>query len=216
VSLSAVPATLGSSALITIDTQQDTLDGEPFEIPGTSAAARVLGQVCAAYRQRGLPIVHVVRLYLEDGSNAEPFRREQVSGATPLLRPGTPGRQLATALLPEGGIDLDDELLLRGGAQQVGPSEWVIYKPRWGAFYRTALESQLRGLAVDTLVIGGCNFPNCPRASVIEASERDFDVVVIEDGTSGLDERGIRELGAIGVRTMSAEGIVAAVDAPPG
>ncbi|WP_459872860.1 hypothetical protein, partial [Endothiovibrio diazotrophicus] len=50
----------------------------------------------------------------------------------------------------------------------------MLYKPRWGAFYRTSLESHLRGLDVSTLVFSGCNFPNCPRTSIYQASERDF------------------------------------------
>ena len=49
----------------------------------------------------------------------------------------------------------------------------------------------------------GCNFPNCPRTSIYEASERDFRVVLAHDAISGLYERGERELANIGVRLMS-------------
>jgi len=45
----------------------------------------------------------------------------------------------------------------------------------------------------------GCNFPNCPRTTVYEASERDFRVVFVPDATSGVYERGVRELENIGV-----------------
>ena len=54
------------SALITIDVQCDTLDGEPFEIPGTSAILPRIGQLAAAFRSSGSPIIHVVRLYESD------------------------------------------------------------------------------------------------------------------------------------------------------
>ncbi len=40
-----------SSAVITIDTQCDTLDGQPFEIPGTSAALPNIKKVLDAYRE---------------------------------------------------------------------------------------------------------------------------------------------------------------------
>ena len=68
----------GSSALISIDVQRDLLDGRPYEIAGTSAAARLIGTMCEAFRGVGLPIVHVVRLYKPDGSNVDLCRRRQV------------------------------------------------------------------------------------------------------------------------------------------
>jgi nicotinamidase-related amidase len=80
----------------------------------------------------------------------------------------------------------------------------AIYKPRWGAFYRTPLEDYLRTHDVSTLVFCGCNFPNCPRASIYEASERDFRIVLARDATSALYQRGERELANIGVRVLSA------------
>ena len=137
------------SALITIDVQCDTLDGEPFEIPGTSA--------------------------------------------------------IAPRLLPSPSCELDAEMLLRGGVQEAGPNEWIIYKPRWGAFFRTPLESHLRGLEVSTLVFSGCNFPNCPRTSIYQASERDLRVVAIEDAISGLYDRGRAELEDIGVLLLGTD-----------
>ena len=90
--------------------------------------------------------------------------------------------------------------------QQIGTAEHVIYKPRWGAFYRTSLERHLRESGVDTVVFAGCNFPNCPRTSIYEASERDFRIVLVSDAVSGLYDRGVDECRAIGVdvRDLSA------------
>jgi nicotinamidase-related amidase len=94
--------------------------------------------------------------------------------------------------------------LLAGGIQRLGPGEVAIYKPRWGAFYGTPLEDHLRAQRVSTIVFSGCNYPNCPRASIYEASERDFRLVLARDAISGLYERGERELAGIGVHLMSA------------
>ena len=196
---------LERAALVTIDTQADTLDGQPIEIAGTSAAVPNIVRLCEAFRAREWPIVHVVRLYQADGSNAEACRRDLVRGPTPVLRPGTPGRLPAPGLLPNAADDLDDDLLLGGGIQRVGTQEVVIYKPRWGAFYRTPLDAHLRALDVDTLVFAGCNFPNCPRTSVYEASERDYRIVLVDDAVSGLYDRGREELLGIGVTVVSTE-----------
>jgi nicotinamidase-related amidase len=118
-------------------------------------------------------------------------------------------RSLRSSLQPETSIDA--ELLLSGGVQEVGAGELVIYKPRWGAFYETPLEAQLRRRQVSTVVFCGCNFPNCPRTSIYEASERDFRVVVAEDAISGLYDRGREELRNIGAQLMPSDEIAAAV-----
>jgi len=149
----AVEPRFASAALLTIDTQLDTLDGGPLEIAGTSAALPDIRALCAAFRAAARPIVHVVRLYRADGSNAEPHRRALVSGDVPVLRPGTPGRLLAPGLAPHEGVDLEDELLLAGELQAVGPHEVVMYKPRWGAFFATPLDEHLGALGVDTVVV---------------------------------------------------------------
>jgi nicotinamidase-related amidase len=54
----------------------------------------------------------------------------------------------------------------------------AIFKPRWEASFQTPLEGHLERNGGYTLVFCGCNFPNCPRTSIGEASERDFRVVL--------------------------------------
>jgi len=192
-----------SSALITIDTQRDVLDGQPLEIPGTSAALPEMERLVHGFRRAARPIVHIVRLYRPDGSNVDLCRRRLVEEGAAILAPGSEGSELAPGLLPDPAIRLDPGQLLNGQVQEVGPAEVVIYKPRWGAFYKTALEAHLRRESISTVVFCGCNFPNCPRTSIYEASERDFRVVVASDALSGLYERGERELSAIGATLMS-------------
>ena len=199
------------SALITIDTQCDTLDGQPFEVPGTSAILPRIEALLNIYRKADMPIIHIVRIYKEDGSNVDLCRRDLIEGGTKFMLAGSPGSQLALELLPRGGIELDTELLLSGGIQRLNPNEVVIYKPRWGAFYNTPLEQYLRKLGISTLVFSGCNFPNCPRTSIYEASERDFRVVLVEDAISGLYEQGRRELCNIGVELFTVNQVIDAV-----
>ena len=204
-----------SVALLTIDTQRDTLDGQPFEVPGTSAALPEMRRLAAAFRAAGRPIVHVVRLYRPDGSNVDLCRRRAVADGARLVLAGSPGAELASDLVPASAPRLDTELLLAGGIQRVGPGEAIIYKPRWGAFFQTPLEAHLRALGVSTLVFAGCNFPNCPRTSIYEASERDFRLVLVEDAVSGLYERGKDELRGIGVALMNAAELMASLLSSP-
>ncbi len=197
-----------ASALITIDTQRDTLDGQPLEISGTSAILPNMRRLIETFRAHQRPIVHIVRLYKPDGSNVDLCRRSTVESGQALLAPGALGSELAPGLLPEGRA-LDCERLLSGEIQRVSDREAIIYKPRWGAFYRTSLEQHLRGLGITTTTFTGCNFPNCPRASIVEASERDFRVVVVRDAVSGLDERGASEMRNIGVTVLTTKELLA-------
>jgi nicotinamidase-related amidase len=198
-----------SSAVVTIDTQCDTLDGQPLEIPGTSAALPNIRAILDTWRQKGLPIVHIVRIYKRDGSNVDPCRKQAVEDGAAILLEGSAGCELASGIFGDD-VRLDFDLLLSGRAQEIGNNEVIIYKPRWGAFFNTPLESHLKSLGVDTLVFVGCNFPNCPRTSIYEASERDFRIVLVEDAISGLYPKGKEEMLNIGVQVSRTETVIQA------
>ena len=201
-----------ASALITIDTQRDTLDGGPLEVPGTSAALPKLHRLLGAFRQHGRPIVHVVRLYKGDGSNVDLCRREAVEQGSKILLAGSLGSELAPELLPQEDVRLEPVFLLGGGVQSIAHREVIIHKSRWSAFYGTPLEVHLAQHRSSTLVFCGCNFPNCPRASIYDASARDFRVVAVEDAISGFRERDRGELLNIGVSVATTEEVVRAVE----
>lgn len=188
------------SALISIDVQCDFLDGGSCPVAGTSAMVPQIAALARAFRAARRPIVHMVRIYKEDGSNADLCRREALETGAKIVHPSSAGMQLAHELC---GSMLDAGPLLAGEPQLLGPLEWALFKPRWGAFYQTRLEEMLRAQDVNTLVFAGCNFPNCPRTSIYEASERDFRVVLAEDAISGLYDRARQELANIGVKLMS-------------
>lgn len=199
-------------ALIIIDTQNDTLDGQPFEVHGTSDVLPEMKILVEAFRQAKKNIIHIVRLYKADGSNTDLCRR--TLGAEKKTIPfqvGSRGSQIAEALMPQAGVELDTNVLLNGGVQNIGPNEVVMYKPRWGAFFKTSLEAYLQSRAVSTLVFCGCNYPNCPRASLYEASERDFRVVLVDDALSGLDAQGRLDMRNIGVVLLPTGEVASAV-----
>ena len=192
------------SVLLTIDVQLDTtVRDAPLEIPGTLGALPFIQHVVKEFREQNLPIIHVVRLYRSDGSNVDMCRKSAIEKGKQVLVPGTLGSELMNELKPDTKIRLDPDLLLSGKLQQIGSAEWIMYKSRWGAFYQTPLEEHLHRLGINTLVICGCNFPNCPRTTLYEASERDFKVVLIKDATSVIYDFGIRELENIGTRVMN-------------
>jgi len=203
-----------SAALITIDMQRDFLSESPYGLAGTTEVIPAIRRLADAFRAAGRPIVHIVRLYEPGGGNADLPRRSLLASGVNIVAPGTPGRLLAPGLPPEGAPELDDALLLSGKPQELGPAEYAIYKPRWGAFFQTPLHELLGDLGVDTVVFAGCNFPNCPRASIVEASERDYRIVLVTDAVSQTTPQGLEEVRRIGVQLMSTDEVTAAVAAP--
>ena len=89
--------------------------------------------------------------------------------------------------------------------------EWIMYKSRWGAFFKTKFNSFLRKQKINTLTVVGCNFPNCPRTSIYEASERDYKIILIEDAISGLYPKGVKEMENIGVCIMNTADVINAI-----
>jgi len=58
---------------------------------------------------------------------------------------------------------------------------------------------------MDTIATAGCNFPNCPRTTLYEASERDIRLVLASDAVSGIYEQGRKELAGVGTHFRDAE-----------
>jgi nicotinamidase-related amidase len=207
---------LPKSALLTIDTQCDfVLPGATAEIPGSNDIILNMTSLLSAYRQYDLPIIHIVRLYMPDGSNVDLCRKGMVEDGMRIVAPNTAGAELVADIKPNPDVKLDTDLLLKSEIQRWGTKEFVIYKSRWGAFYRTPLDNHLRDSGVNTLVICGCNFPNCPRTTIYEASERDYKVVLVEDAVSGIYEKGKEELRHIGVRIWSTNRLLEKIGTEP-
>lgn len=194
------------SALLIIDVQRDfSVPGAGLYIEGTEEVVPRIAALLSTFRSVNRPIIHVVRLYLPDGSNVDLCRRARVEAGDKLAEPGTDAAQIVKELLPEPSARLDSEVLLSGGFQEIGPNEWIMYKPRWSAFHGTTLSDYLTEMGVDTVVLCGCNFPNCPRTTVYGATAHDFRVAFVQDAVSGVYEKGLEELRGIGVMTVDSD-----------
>lgn len=179
-----------------IDTQVDFVDGGASPIPGTTAVLPAITRLLRGYRRAHLPIVHVVRL--DDGDDVDLPRRTLIAAGAAIARPGSAGSQIVPELQPVGAPPLDPDALLGGDVQRLADREWALWKPRWGAFHRTPLDQHLRGLDV-TVVIAGCNYPNCPRAAVYGGSERDYRVLIAADAVSRIRPHHLDEARLMGV-----------------
>ncbi len=55
--------------------------------------------------------------------------------------------------------------------------------------------------------MAGCNYLNCPRATVYDASARDYRLVIVENATSRFDERARSEMRGIGVSCLTSSAV---------
>src|SRR5262245_27846873 len=92
-----------NAALLSIDVQRDVLTGGPLDFASPEELLPNMARVVDAFRAANRPIVHVVRLYLKDGSNAELCRRASLALVHGALVVGTPGSALVADLVPDGG-----------------------------------------------------------------------------------------------------------------
>ena len=176
-------------ALIIIDMQND------FILPGSLAYVRnaektipKIKEVLQFFREKNLPIFHIIREYFKDGSNVENFRVKDFKNGKSYVVKGTKGAEIVKELKP---ID----------------NEYVIVKPRFSAFMKTELDFILRRLNVKTLVVCGTQYPNCIRATVFDAVSYDYNVILLIDATSAQTEEianaNITDIKNIGVNCLT-------------
>jgi nicotinamidase-related amidase len=99
-------------------------------------------------------------------------------------------RPLSGSAMPNrlGHLDIDHAALFCDGQiwHELCPreDEVVIYKPSYGAFYDTPLETMLRNLGKDTIVISGTLTNFCCGTTARQGYERGFKVVFGSDVTA--------------------------------
>lgn len=182
---------MGKTALLIIDMQNDfCLPGAPFEVPSASQVIPFIKKALEVCRKNGIPVVHVLRNYRADGSDVEITRYEsflQVGGA---CVEGTQGAEIVEELKPI-------------------PGEYLIIKKRWSAFFQTELNSILKRLGIEQVVITGVQTPNCIRGTVWDANSLNYDVIVLTDGTGAKTEEvhqaNLFDMKNIGIKLMTTD-----------
>jgi len=69
----------------------------------------------------------------------------------------------------------------------IAPSDPVVIKKRYSAFFKTDLDQTLARLKPDGLVLAGINTHACIRTTAVDAYQRDWRVVVAADCVDSCD-----------------------------
>lgn len=157
---------MSRAALLVIDPQVDFLGlveaGSP-QTRGPQDALAGMERLITAARAAGTPVVVTQELHRP---GAVDFGRE-LDGHEPVhCVEGTPGAELVEALRP-------------------GPSEHLIRKRRYSAFFATDLDLLLRGLGIDTIVACGLLSDVCVHYTCVDAHQLDLHVHVVPEACAG-------------------------------
>jgi len=180
---------MGTPALLIIDMQNDfVLEGRPNRVIGARAVIPKIQSVLAEFRNRNLPVFHIVRVHRPDGSDVEIIRQKKF-------------RTQPFAVAGSHGAAVIDELAPR-------PGEYVLEKIRMSAFIGTELDLMLRSLNVTTVVVCGIQTPNCIRTTVFDAIAYNYPAVLVDDATGAASEEvhraNVRDMENIGVSILNA------------
>ena len=186
-----------ANALLIIDMQIDFVAaGAPFVVKGAAATLPAAQRLLAGCRERAVPVFHVTRSYRADGADVERYRLAEFR-RRPGVIGGTPGCEIVSELRPL-------------------PGEYRIVKPRFSAFMGTSLDLLLRRLGVDRVLVCGTQYPNCIRATVMDAVALDYEVTLVTQATSAQDEAtaaaNLTDLAAIGVHCADVAAALQSLD----
>jgi nicotinamidase-related amidase len=176
-------------ALLIVDMQNDfVLPDAPAAVAGARETMPAIAALAEHARKRSWPVIHVVREHRPDGSDVEYTRRELFQNGGGICVAGTPGARIVAELTPRSG-------------------DYVLTKQRFSAFLGTELDFLLRRLRVETLVVAGTQYPNCIRATAVDALGRDYRVIVVSDACSAQTERvaanNIEDMRNMGIACMA-------------
>ena len=68
------------------------------------------------------------------------------------------------------------------------PGDIVVTKNRFSAFYGTDLNMLLTGLGISTLIICGVSPHACANATIVDAVDRDYNIIALKDCLAGPNE----------------------------
>jgi nicotinamidase-related amidase len=166
------------TALLVIDMQDEFVRPHwtPFWVPAATRTVKRIRILIDYCRENDIPVIFTA------------FAKTHLLLDRPKIGAFMPNRY-------RGKIP-DDPSYFRDGRiwHELSPleDEVIIYKPSYGAFYDTPLESVLKNLGRDTVIICGALTNFCCGTTARQAYERGFKVVVGSDVTA-TDDPGLHE-----------------------
>ncbi len=181
------------TAVVVIDMQNayaspgGYVDLAGFDISGAAGTIGQIAKVLATARAAGMPVVYLQNGwdadYVEAGGPGSPNWHKSNALKTMRARPELEGK-----LLARGGWDYE---LVADLAPQTGDIR--LHKPRYSAFFNSALDSTLRARGIRNLVFVGIATNVCVESTLRDGFHLEYFGVLLEDATHHLGPDFIRE-----------------------
>jgi ureidoacrylate peracid hydrolase len=168
------------SALLTIDVANDMMDEKGiFGSFGTAAYAKKhntaanIAKAIGIAEQKNIPIIRIWIEY-EEGmpevycTKTGQFRKIADKMGHFFVK-GTWGAEPFSGLEPKEG-------------------QYQVFKERMNGFFNSNLDSILRGLGINTLIVTGVTARGCVSSTLVGAADRDYEVVALKDCIAGGSE----------------------------
>jgi nicotinamidase-related amidase len=150
-------------ALLVIDMLNDFLAG--WQPEARRRLARSIDELVETTRSVGHPVVWIRQEFDPDLRDAFPEMR---------------AKNIAITIKGTAGCEIIPEL-------RVLPTDSMIIKKRYSAFYNTVLDETLGRLKPDSLIVAGINTHACIRMTAIDAYQRDWPVILAADCIDSYD-----------------------------
>ncbi|WP_285436234.1 isochorismatase family cysteine hydrolase [Pseudomonas sp. fls2-241-R2A-110] len=155
------------NALLIIDMQQE--DG--FVLENIDTVVANTAALLDTARLAQVPVIFTRHINQADGSDMPRGEPRATDGGPSSYRAGTRQVQILERLAPQ-------------------PEEWVLDKSRYSAFHRTDLDSRLKTLGVDTLIISGVLTDVCVLSSVFDAFALGYHIRLVSDACTTTTQSG--------------------------
>jgi len=169
----------GRTALLVVDMQRAFVEpGEAMEVPPARDIVPRIQTLVGLFREKALPVIFTEFVYSENApllvGRLHPEHRPAAPGA-----PRGFGVPSSSCLEGEDNVHTIPELEPRA-------DELVVRKPSYDGFNGTVLDSALRARGVCSLVVTGTMTDICVLATVVGGFNREYRMVVVEDGVATL------------------------------
>lgn len=200
-----------NTAILTVDLHHGHLDPEIATLPVPDETRKLVVEhaetLITRAREAGYPIIHVTTGYRDaqeilsnpkwsateesDGDSRESISEHNIMGSKGL------------DVLPE--LCDDEDVFLQP-------------KKRYSPFVDTDIEFVLRNHDIEKLIITGVNTNTCVQCTCFEATNRDYEVVVVDECVGSMDGERFHELGLLNIdqalgRVLSLEETLDELDA---
>jgi nicotinamidase-related amidase len=175
----ALPLDPARTALLVVDMQRAFVEpGQAMEVPPARDVVPRIQELVGIFREKRLPVVFTEFTY----SPAAPLL---VGELHPEHRPAAPSAPTGFGLPSSACLEGEDNARV---IPDLAPraDELVIRKHYYDGFNGTVLDGALRARGVSTLVVTGTMTDICVLGTVIGAFNREYRLIVVEDGVATL------------------------------